>query len=176
MVLTKDVYLPSYEDLTVEEINMSSPALKAGAQHFGKYCDEPCKEFMLCRVEEKDARRCLREGKAVTACGLEFFRKMKKFCYEPFEKHWHCLEDSSPDMEAKYCRKSQYVLDDCVRKFIGVERPNLGYFSSVRIHDSTTRPRPQKLPLRDYKKLDELPADYPRIDPQGGSRWLGQPQ
>lgn len=43
MVITKDTYLPSYEDLEVEEIKLSSPALKAGATHFGLYCDDVSK-------------------------------------------------------------------------------------------------------------------------------------
>jgi len=36
-------WLPSKEELTVRELNLSSPVLKAGAHHFGKYCDEPSK-------------------------------------------------------------------------------------------------------------------------------------
>jgi hypothetical protein len=43
MVITKDVWLPSYEELETEEIKLSSPALKAGATHFGRYCDNVCK-------------------------------------------------------------------------------------------------------------------------------------
>ena len=38
-----DDYLPSYEELTVPEITMSSAPLKAGAIYFGKYCDDICK-------------------------------------------------------------------------------------------------------------------------------------
>lgn len=40
MVVIKDVLLPTYDDLAVEEIKLSSPALKAAATHVGKYCDE----------------------------------------------------------------------------------------------------------------------------------------
>lgn len=36
---THDVYLPPEEELTVPEVNLSSPALRAGAFHLGKYCD-----------------------------------------------------------------------------------------------------------------------------------------
>lgn len=43
MPFTEDYYLPSQEELTVQEINLSAPLLKAGAVHFGKYCDEQCK-------------------------------------------------------------------------------------------------------------------------------------
>ncbi len=43
MPFTEDFYLPSEEELKVQEINVSTPVLKAGAIHFGKYCDEQCK-------------------------------------------------------------------------------------------------------------------------------------
>jgi NADH dehydrogenase (ubiquinone) 1 alpha subcomplex subunit 8 len=36
---TFDVILPTEEELTVPEVNLSSPALRAGAFHFGKYCE-----------------------------------------------------------------------------------------------------------------------------------------
>jgi NADH dehydrogenase (ubiquinone) 1 alpha subcomplex subunit 8 len=40
MVITKDVTLPSEEELTVPvEIKLSGPALRAGAFHLGKYCE-----------------------------------------------------------------------------------------------------------------------------------------
>ena len=43
MAFTYDDYLPSYEELTVPEISMTSAPLKAGAIYFGKYCDDYCK-------------------------------------------------------------------------------------------------------------------------------------
>lgn len=39
MSITEDVYLPSEEELTVQEINISGTALKAGANHLGKVCE-----------------------------------------------------------------------------------------------------------------------------------------
>ena len=36
---TFDNYLPNDEELTVPEVNLSSPALRAGAFHMGKYCE-----------------------------------------------------------------------------------------------------------------------------------------
>lgn len=39
MVVTTDVYLPTEEELTVPEVNLSSPFLHAGAFHFGKHCE-----------------------------------------------------------------------------------------------------------------------------------------
>lgn len=39
MVVTYKVELPTEEELTVPEVNLSGPALKAGAFHLGKYCE-----------------------------------------------------------------------------------------------------------------------------------------
>ena len=36
---TFDVEIPADEELTVPEVNLSSPALRAGAFHMGKYCE-----------------------------------------------------------------------------------------------------------------------------------------
>ncbi|OWK10028.1 NDUFA8 [Cervus elaphus hippelaphus] len=53
------------------EVKVSSSVLKAAAHHYGAQCDKPNKEFMLCRWEEKDPRRCLEEGKLL-------FRRCRK--------------------------------------------------------------------------------------------------
>lgn len=39
MGITDDVWLPSEEELTVQEIPLSGPALRAGAFHLGKACE-----------------------------------------------------------------------------------------------------------------------------------------
>lgn len=39
MVLTNDVSLPSEEDLRVQEIEISTPGLRAAAFHMGKACE-----------------------------------------------------------------------------------------------------------------------------------------
>jgi NADH dehydrogenase (ubiquinone) 1 alpha subcomplex subunit 8 len=36
---TENIHIPSDEELTVPEVNLSSPALRAGAFHMGKYCE-----------------------------------------------------------------------------------------------------------------------------------------
>lgn len=43
MPFTEDFHLPTPEELKVQEIDISAHYLKAGAVHFGKYCDEQCK-------------------------------------------------------------------------------------------------------------------------------------
>ncbi len=61
-------------------------------------------EYMLCRKEEKDPRKCLREGKAVTGCAVEFFNKVKLSCADVFTSYWKCLDHSQESMDHK-----QYV-------------------------------------------------------------------
>jgi NADH dehydrogenase (ubiquinone) 1 alpha subcomplex subunit 8 len=56
MVLTKNDYLPTYEELKVEEVPLGSPYLKAGAFHLGKHCEATNNEYMLCRQEHNDPR------------------------------------------------------------------------------------------------------------------------
>lgn len=56
---------------------------------------------MLCRQEEKDPRKCLAEGKAVTACSLNFFRLVKKNCAEEFTDYANCLDQSSNDFQMR---------------------------------------------------------------------------
>ena len=50
MIYTEDFTLPAKEELTVEEINLSTPALRAGAFHLGKYCEKPSQ---VCLVVDK---------------------------------------------------------------------------------------------------------------------------
>ncbi|GBO16535.1 NADH dehydrogenase [ubiquinone] 1 alpha subcomplex subunit 8 [Araneus ventricosus] len=170
MPFTEDFYLPSEEELKVQEINVTTPTLKAGAIHFGKYCDEQCKEFMLCRKEEDDPRRCLKEGKDVTACGIEFFQKVKQHCRAEFEKYADCLEWNSPSMQVQYCRKTQAVLDKCMLEKLNIERPYMGYFTEIRTH-KTNRPHPgPPIPRTEWKDdRPSLPPDYPIEDAKFGA-------
>lgn len=43
MPFTEDDWLPTLNELEVDEIKMSSAPLKAGAHYFGKYCEKDCK-------------------------------------------------------------------------------------------------------------------------------------
>lgn len=40
MVITNEIILPTEEELTVPEVNLSSAALRAGAFHLGKQCEK----------------------------------------------------------------------------------------------------------------------------------------
>ncbi|XP_046580147.1 NADH dehydrogenase [ubiquinone] 1 alpha subcomplex subunit 8-like [Haliotis rubra] len=161
MPYTNEEYLPSYQELTVPEIQLTSAVLRAGAHHFGKYCDNVCKEFMLCHSEEKDPRKCLNEGKEVTKCGFDFFGKVKKNCYEEFTKYWQCIDHSGHDMNLKNCRRTQVLFDNCVKENLGQERPPLGYFAKVRTHDTNrVKPRAPEHILPDRPaEIPPLPAE-----------------
>lgn len=39
MVISSDINLPTEEELSVQEVNLSGPALRAGSFHMGKYCE-----------------------------------------------------------------------------------------------------------------------------------------
>lgn len=39
MVITNEINIPPDSDLTVTEVNLSGPALRAGSFHLGKYCE-----------------------------------------------------------------------------------------------------------------------------------------
>lgn len=147
MPFTNQDYLPTYEELDVEDVNVSAAPLKASAHHLGKFCDNQCKEYMLCNSEEKDPRKCFKEGIEVTNCERRFFQVLKKNCAEEFTKYWQCIDHSGMDMHYKRCRAPQAVYDQCVLEKMGQERPELGFFSKTRVHH-TTRPKPQRdIPL-----------------------------
>lgn len=61
---------------------MSSSAGSLDVLLVSKMIRRPFQEFMLCRTEHNDPRKCLAEGKALTACGMKFLQQMKKFCYQ----------------------------------------------------------------------------------------------
>ncbi len=39
MPVTESINLPSYDELDVQDVNISQPVLLASARFFGKYCD-----------------------------------------------------------------------------------------------------------------------------------------
>uniref|UniRef100_A0A1A9VX71 NADH dehydrogenase [ubiquinone] 1 alpha subcomplex subunit 8 n=1 Tax=Glossina austeni TaxID=7395 RepID=A0A1A9VX71_GLOAU len=174
MVVTNDVSLPTEEELTVTELNLSTAALRAGAFHLGKSCENPNNEFMLCRLELDDPRACIMEGKVVTRCALDFFRKVKKSCYEEFMQYANCLDKSSGTMAFRHCRKTQGVFDKCMKDNLDIDRPEYGYFTRAKIHH-TERPAPAKREKKVYEDATPgLPEDYPKPPAKYGSRfhWL----
>jgi len=162
MAATAKTVLPEESELTVQELNVSWPVLQTASVYIGKACEWYNNEFMLCRREERDPRRCLNEGKAVTSCTMDVLKKMKKNCLEDFNAYMYCLERSSGTLEFTPCRQTQAALDDCVRKNMNIERPPYGYFCEAKVHN-TTRPRPPaEEPTVFPDPTPGLTADIPR--------------
>ncbi|XP_045207528.2 NADH dehydrogenase [ubiquinone] 1 alpha subcomplex subunit 8-like [Mercenaria mercenaria] len=154
MPFPETFYLPSYEEVTIPEIKLTFPALKAASLQMGKYCDNASKEFMLCKTENgRDPRPCLNEGKEVTRCGIEFLQKVKKNCADSFTDYWRCI-DTSSSMEFKSCRNYQKLFDNCVEEKLGQTRPDMQHFLKIRLHE-TSRPKPAE---------KELPEPLPVYD------------
>lgn len=116
--MTNAVQLPSPEEIAVpQELTLPAVVLKAGTYQLGKYCDWHMKvsftdpfslerdnflfflfqEFALCRSENADPRKCLKEGAELTACGVDFFRKVKQLCRQEFEDYLYCVDVGAKD-------------------------------------------------------------------------------
>ena len=52
-------------------------------------------------------RKCITEGKDVTSCSMDFFRKVKAMCATEFMSYATCLERGSSNMEFRHCRNTQ---------------------------------------------------------------------
>ncbi|KAL3288443.1 hypothetical protein HHI36_002888 [Cryptolaemus montrouzieri] len=173
MSILEDAYLPTDEELTTQEVNLSGPVLKAAAFHYGNACLAENNEFMLCRTETNDPRACIKEGKAVTNCALNFFRQVKKSCSAEFMQYYNCIDKSSTDQAYSPCRKTQAVFDKCMKDNLNIERAPFDYFARVQVH-KTNRPRPLEEPIPHYPNTPvALPEDAPKPPAKYGSRYLG---
>merc|ERR1712228_42700 len=178
MSFTDEDYLPAPKELDVpQEIEITSAPLRAAAHHMGMWCDRESKEFMLCRYEEADPRYCIKEGKAVTACGVDFLNKLKKHCYQPFTNYWQCIDFRGEGrLRLSHCRPQQAEYDQCVLEHLEQERVHYGYFGKIRVHE-TTRPKPTEIPIRHAPIADEEPAFWDCEDIEavkknfGGELW-----
>ncbi|KAK1123383.1 hypothetical protein K0M31_008095 [Melipona bicolor] len=170
MTNSKIFALPSDEELNTEELSISWPYIAAAAVFLGKKCEWYHNEFMLCRYELKDPRKCLKEGKDVTKCAKEGFQEIKKHCGKEFEEHVNCVIDTSATgTDDRYCSKTRKMFDDCMLKNLNMERPPFGYFCEARVHDSP-RPKPEPEPDRFTDRLpDPVAPPYPPPKYQGAA-------
>lgn len=173
MVITEDIYLPTEEEINHKELPITCNYLLSSAMWLGKYCDNQCKEFMLCRLEEGDPRKCIKDSQKVTDCGLEFFRKVKKTCKDELDWYTKCLDFSGSEPEFKRCRREQAIFDSCMTKN-GFERARFGHFQMIRVHN-TERPKPKlDVPIfEDASTPFDFNKEVANAPPRGpGSRFL----
>ena len=163
MVITSSTELPSEQELQCEEVPLGTPYLKASAFHLGKRCEPQNNEFMLCRWETDDPRKCVKDGKAVTECSMNFFRDVKANCAAEFTQYAMCLERSSPRMFFDKCRATQFKFDQCMKDKLDMERPFYGYHMMAKVHKTDrAKPEEQKPAYMDdprAKKLIEFPDE-----------------
>jgi len=168
MVIPNSLEIPPLEQRTVpHELLVSQPALKAGAFHLGQHCEFLSKEFILCRNEMRDPRKCLKEGAELTACGVHFFQLVKKNCRDEFTKYMNCIDcNAAKTLRLTYCRPLQRIFDNCMLEKLNMERPPVGYYGRPKVHDSVRPPPPPEV-YRDYNAeaqeigaQDDLPKDY----------------
>ena len=57
-------------------------ALKAGAFQYDKKCGKINKEYMLCKREEGDPRKCLEYNVKVTDCAADFYKSVENHFYK----------------------------------------------------------------------------------------------
>ncbi len=112
------------------------------ALHCSLFYDQDSCSFFLTsllalRFEEKDPRKCIEDGKAVTACTMDFFQRVKGACAAEFTQYAMCLERSSGKMEMWKCRKTQGVYDQCMKDKLDIDRPYYGYHSLTKIHQTS---------------------------------------
>ncbi|CAH2231625.1 NADH dehydrogenase [ubiquinone] 1 alpha subcomplex subunit 8-like [Pararge aegeria] len=173
MVVTKDVKLPEFSELNVDECNISTATLMSAAPYVGKHCESVNNEFMLCRYELNDPRACIEIGKKVTACTLQLFRQIKDNCKLEFNQYANCIDKSSGNYTYNNCRKTQAVFDTCMDQKLCMQRPGFGYFCRARIHQtSRPAPTPEKCPCepRVPDPTPSLPDCKPRPPSRFGNR------
>ena len=100
---TDEDYLPHPDEVTIEELPVTWGPLKAASLQLGKFCEFESNEFMLCKQETGDPRKCLQEGRDVTACGHRFLQRLKETCYEEFTSFWRCMD------QKQWTRFNEYV-------------------------------------------------------------------
>lgn len=173
MVLTKDVNLPEFSTLSVQEVNLSSATLLSAAPYLGKHCEAINNEFMLCRCESNDPRPCIELGKKVTACTLQFFKNVKSNCLEEFNQYANCVDKSSGNFALANCRKTQSVFDQCMNDKLCMTRPDFGYFCRTRVHSSpSAAPPPEPCPCE--SKYTDTPPSLPDCKPRIPARFGGR--
>jgi NADH dehydrogenase (ubiquinone) 1 alpha subcomplex subunit 8 len=89
----------------VQEVGVSSAPLKSASFFVGEHCQKYNEDFMLCKNENRDPAHCLLEGRRVTRCAQDLFKKLNESCAQEWEAHWRCLEMHNQEFNG--CRKPE---------------------------------------------------------------------
>ncbi|XP_053613724.1 NADH dehydrogenase [ubiquinone] 1 alpha subcomplex subunit 8-like [Plodia interpunctella] len=172
-MVSKEVNLPTYDELTVDELKLSTSTLMTAGPHLGKACESVNNEFMLCRQEFNDPRPCLELGRRVTACTWEFFKRVKANCEHEFNQFANCVDKSSGDFRYKSCRKTQTAFADCMDSKLCIKPPHFGYFTRARVHSSPSQ-APEGPPCPCHPVVPDATPSLPDCKPRPPARFGGR--
>ncbi|KAI8894709.1 hypothetical protein BC833DRAFT_623722 [Globomyces pollinis-pini] len=96
----------------VDEVGVTSAPMFSMSYFFGSYCKVFSEDFMLCKNESQDPKKCLKEGRKVTRCAIDLIEKLKANCDNEWEAHWDCLDRNNHRFEK--CRKKEAPFNKCV--------------------------------------------------------------
>jgi len=159
MPITENIQLPTFDELDVQDVNISAPVLLAAGTYFGAYCDLESKEYMLCKLEEKDPRKCLTEGKALTMCGHDFFNKVGATCKTEVERVGKCMEWSDRHIRMFNCHKDRKIMQQCLLEKLDMRKPEFGHFTQLRVHE-TQRPKPKSYATEFKHETVGIPKNF----------------
>jgi len=84
----------------------------------GEYCSQQNQGFVKCKEGNSKPEACVEQGKLVTGCAVDLFKKVKANCNTEYTTHWKCLEWNNH--EFSFCRKEQQAFDGCVFEKLGL--------------------------------------------------------
>lgn len=101
-------------DTGFKELGATSAPLMSMAYFIGDFCKEFNEDFMLCKTENHDPRKCLLEGRKVTRCAMDVLSQLQKECGSEFKNHWDCLDFKNHQYQS--CRDKEKQLNSCALK------------------------------------------------------------
>uniref|UniRef100_F6XYG2 NADH dehydrogenase [ubiquinone] 1 alpha subcomplex subunit 8 n=1 Tax=Ciona intestinalis TaxID=7719 RepID=F6XYG2_CIOIN len=152
------------KDIKRGDLGVPSHVLKASAFQYANECNEVNKEFMLCREEEMDPRKCLKYNIKVSDCAENFFRKMTTACADEIVAFGKCLERDHK-RSFVYCRDEQVKFDRCMFEKLGIDKK----YNAVELDQTvkTDRPAPKNpFKLKNYDHPSPLMPDWNRPLPK----------
>ncbi|XP_039270765.2 NADH dehydrogenase [ubiquinone] 1 alpha subcomplex subunit 8-like [Styela clava] len=137
------------------DLGIPNHALRCAAYQYAGQCVDVNREYMLCKQEEGDPRKCLKYGDRVSECAANFFRNVSEACTDQFVKMAQCVEKTN-SRKLIYCRAEQLALDTCMFEKLGYDKlPDAGVYSDIEV--KTDRPKPKNpynfRPIIDSRRL-----------------------
>ena len=110
-------------------------------------------------------QKCVYQRDLFTSCYFCFkvlqFQNVCNKHHLPISKKHFCQSSFTSLLSYLYaflsCRKTQATFDNCIKEHFGQDRPELGYFSKVRLH-KTCRPRPTMAPHIMPERVPDPPS------------------